>query len=87
MMDGRESLRLSPPVCFVKNSSIAARQRIIPHLDVKDIASHPDELRSSVPQAIQIAKSHPDAYIRYRLEIHLGSSEIQPFSPLPTMPE
>jgi len=72
---------------FVKNSSVAVRQRIIPHLDLKDAASYPEELRSFVPQAIQIAENHPDAYIRHRLEIQLGSSEIQLFSPLPPMPE
>jgi hypothetical protein len=56
---------------FVKNSSVAVRQRIIPHLDLKDAASYPEELRTFVPQAIQIAKNHPDAYIRHRVEIHL----------------
>lgn len=72
---------------FVKNRSVAVQQRIIPHLDLRNAGSYPEELRSFVPQAVQIAKNHPDAYIRHRLEIQLGSSEVQLFSPLPPMPD
>jgi hypothetical protein len=72
---------------FVKNPSFAVRQRIIPHLDLKNAGAYPEELRSFVPQTIQIARNHPDAYIRHRLEIQLGSGEIRFYSPLPPMPD
>lgn len=70
---------------FVINPSVSVRQRIIPHLDLKNVSSYPEQLRSFVPQAIQIARNHPDAYIRQRLEIQLGSNETQLFSPLPAI--
>lgn len=41
---------------FVINPSVSVRQRIIPHLDLKNVSSYPEQLRSFVPQAIQIAE-------------------------------
>ena len=72
---------------FVNNVSVLVRQRIIPHLDLKNASSYPEQLRPLVAEAIQIAMNHPDAYIRHRLEIRMGSSEAQLFSPLPAMPD
>ncbi len=70
---------------FVNNPSLLVRQRIIPHLDLIDPSSYPEELQPLVPQAIQIARNHADAYIRHRLEIEMGSDERQLFAPLPAM--
>jgi hypothetical protein len=70
---------------FVNNPSVLVRQRIIPHLDLIDVSSYPEELQPLVPQAIQIARNHPDAYIRHRLEIEMGSDERPLFAPLPAM--
>jgi hypothetical protein len=70
---------------FVNNPSVLVRQRIIPHLDLIDVSSYPEQLQPLVPQAIQIARNHPDAYIRHRLEIQMGSDDRQLFAPLPAM--
>jgi hypothetical protein len=68
---------------FVNNPNTVVRQRIIPHLELKDISLYPEELRPLVPRAIEIAKSSPDNYVRHRFEIHMGSNDEQLFSPLP----
>lgn len=73
---------------FVSNPSVMVRQRIIPHLDLRDALSYPEEFRPLVPQAIQIARSHEDGYIRHRLEIQTMSptqTQTQLFAPMPAM--
>jgi hypothetical protein len=70
---------------FVSNPSVLVRQRIIPHLDLRDASSYPEELRPLVAEAIQIAKNHDDGYIRHRLDIQTSPSETQLFAPLPAM--
>jgi len=70
---------------FVNNPSVLVRQRIIPHLDLINVSSYPEKFRPLVPQAVQIARNHSDDYIRHRLEIKMGSNEMQLFSPLPAM--
>lgn len=69
---------------FVNNPSVLVRQHIIPHLDLIDLSSYPEELQPLVRQAIQLARNHPDAYIRHRLEIEMGSDERQ-LAPWPAM--
>jgi hypothetical protein len=44
-----------------------------PHLDLKNASSYAEQLRSLVPEAIQVARNHQDAYIRRPLEISMGS--------------
>jgi hypothetical protein len=68
---------------FVSNPSVVVRQRIVPHLDLRNVASYPEEFQPFVPQAIQIARNHADDYIRHRIEIQMGTSEMRLFSPLP----
>ena len=70
---------------FVSNPSVLVRQRIIPHLDLTNVSSYPEEFKPLVPQAIQIARNHTDGYIRHRVEIQIGTNETQLFSPLPAM--
>lgn len=70
---------------FVSNPSVLVRQRIIPHLDLTNVSSYPEEFKPLVPQAIQIARNHTDGYIRHRVEIQMSSNETQLFSPLPAM--
>ncbi|MEH1767545.1 hypothetical protein [Nostoc sp.] len=66
---------------FVKNSSVEVRRSIIPSL-VLDPLLYPDELRHLIPEAIAIAKTHPDSYIRHRIEVQLGTeSLLQPLPP------
>jgi len=70
---------------FVNNPSVLVRQRIIPRLDLTNESSYPEEFRLFVPQAIRIAKSNTDDYIRHRVEIQIGTNETQLFSPLPAL--
>jgi hypothetical protein len=70
---------------FVSNPSVVVRQRIVPHLDLRNASSYPDEFQPLVPKAIQIARSHADDYIRHRIEIQMGTSKTPIYSPLPAM--
>lgn len=66
---------------FVNNSDLEVRRRIIPML-VLNRRKYPRDLRPLVEQAITIARSHSDAYIRHRVEIQLGT-ESGPLMPIP----
>jgi hypothetical protein len=52
---------------FVDNADLQVRRRIIPMLTLKS-KDYPEEYRSLVPIAVDIARSHPDEYIRHRVE-------------------
>jgi hypothetical protein len=65
---------------FVENADLDVRRRIIPMLSLEPEV-YPEEMRSLIPIAVEIARSHADAYIRHRVEIQLGASG--PFMPLP----
>ena len=55
---------------FVGNEDLNVRWCILPGLRL-DPASHPPELRGLVDTAVAIARSHPDQYIRHRVEIQV----------------
>lgn len=65
---------------FAANESVDVRRSIIPSLKLED-AAYPEELRPLVAEAIRIARSHPDDYIRQRVEVQLGTQAVIP--PLP----
>jgi len=65
---------------FVGNPDLNVRRRIIPMLRL-EAKVYPEELHSLIPAAIEIARSHPDEYIRHRVEIQLGSGG--PFMAIP----
>lgn len=65
---------------FVHNSDLEVRRRIIPLLDL-EAREYPRELRPLTKQAIDIARSHSDEYIRHRVEIQLGGCG--PLMPIP----
>lgn len=66
---------------FVKNSSVELCRSIIPSL-VLDPLLYPDELGHFIPEAIAIAKTHTDSYIRHQIEVELGTeSLLQPLPP------
>lgn len=68
---------------FVINSDVDVRRSIIGQLSL-DPADYPTELQPLIPQAVNIARHHPDDYIRHRVEIQLGSSSgTVTFKPLP----
>lgn len=60
---------------FVKNSSVELRRSIIPSF-VLDPLLYADELRHLIAEAIAIAKTHPDSYIRHRIEVQLGTQSL-----------
>jgi hypothetical protein len=65
---------------FVTNANVHVRRSIIPGLNL-DEAAYPDDLKPLVAQAIEIARSHPDDYIRHRVEVQLGNERL--LRPLP----
>lgn len=65
---------------FVDTDSTYVRQRIIPMLSLDD-SDYSFDASALIAKAIEIARSHPNDYIRHRIEIQLGSGG--PFRALP----
>jgi hypothetical protein len=65
---------------FVGNPDVDVRRRIIPGLQLEPEV-YPEELRPLIPVAIGIARSHPDEYIRHRVEVQLGAGGL--LKPIP----
>ena len=57
---------------FVHNEDLEVRRRIIPMLSLKP-EDYSEELRPLIARAIEIARRHPDEYIRHRVEKQLGA--------------
>ncbi len=76
----RERLRCQMLREFVANPDVDVRRRIIPMLRLEPEA-YPEELRPLIPVAVEIARSHPDEYIRHRVEVQLGDGG--PFMAIP----
>ena len=55
---------------FVGNENVDVRRCILPMLRLNP-ASYPPELHALVNAAVEIARSHPDEYIRHRVEIQV----------------
>jgi hypothetical protein len=66
---------------FVANQDWQVRQCIISMLELQPFY-YPLRLWPLVPRALNIARTHPDDYIRHRLRIQLGGS-----GPLMAWPE
>ncbi len=65
---------------FVNNQDLDVRRRIMPLLVLREDC-YPEELQPLVLRAVEIARAHPDDYIRHRVEIQLGAGG--PYMPLP----
>lgn len=65
---------------FVTNEDVTVRQRIVPLLSLDELA-YPPEDRALVARAIAIARTHPDEYVRHRIEVQLGAGG--PFKAIP----
>ncbi|WKK24068.1 hypothetical protein QZH56_36310 [Streptomyces olivoreticuli] len=52
---------------FVANDDLDVRRCILPGLSLKP-ESHPAELHGLVAEAVRIARTHPDEYLRHRVE-------------------
>ena len=65
---------------FVQNDDLLVRQRLIPMLSLNP-NHYSEELRPLIMLAIEIARTHPDKYIRHRVEVQLGGNG--PFMPIP----
>ena len=57
---------------FVANDDIDVRRSILPGLPLS-AAHYPGELHGLAARAISIARSHPDEYIRHRVEIQVNT--------------
>lgn len=76
----RERIRWQMLREFVGNSDLNVRRRIIPMLRLVPEA-YPEALRPLVPVAVEVARAHPDEYIRHRVEVQLGAGG--PFMAIP----
>lgn len=56
---------------FVANDHLDVRRCLLPRLPLRESA-YPPELHGLVAAAIALARSHPDTYIRHRVEIQVG---------------
>lgn len=65
---------------FVTNSDLHVRRSIVAMLNV-DPRAYPAALEPLVDRAIRIARTHPDDYIRQRIEVQLGTERL--LKPLP----
>ena len=65
---------------FVSNENVHLRRCILTQLNF-DEERYPEELRPLLPEAIRIARTHPDAYIRHQIRVQLG--ETTAYVPLP----
>ncbi len=60
---------------FVSNDNVTVRRQVIPSLNL-DEESYSLELKPLVQKAIEIARTHPDEYIRHRVEVQLGNERL-----------
>lgn len=58
---------------FVECEDLDVRRSIIPRLSLSP-SSYPPEWQHLIPEAIHLARTHHDAYIRHRVEIQVGTS-------------
>lgn len=65
---------------FITNTDLDVRRSIVASLNL-DPDLYPDELKPLINQAIQIARSHSDEYIRHRIEVQIGEEKL--LKPLP----
>ena len=65
---------------FVWNENLDLRRNLIPSLNL-DVGVYPDSHKPLVARAIDIARKHPDGYIRHRLQVQLGEKHL--FWPMP----
>ncbi|WP_327736459.1 hypothetical protein OG749_24435 [Streptomyces nojiriensis] len=56
---------------FVHNEHVDVRRCVLPLLPLRK-SSYPPELHDLVEEAVAIARSHPDEYIRHRVEHQVG---------------
>jgi hypothetical protein len=65
---------------FVANEDLDVRRCILPGLSLKP-AHYRDDLRELVATAVHIARTHPDEYIRHRVEYQVGWATTSRSSP------
>lgn len=80
LSDLRNRMRVQMLQEFVYNEDLEVRRRIIPALKL-EAEYYPEELHPLIQRAIEIARAHPDEYIRHRVEIQLGGGG--PFNAIP----
>lgn len=81
--DLRERRRCLALRTFVENENVHLRRCLLAGLRL-DASLYPKELIPLVPEAIRIARTHPDEYLRHRVEVQLGANV--PYMPLPSRP-
>lgn len=78
--DLRQRIRDKSLTEFVANDDTQVRRCIIPSL-CTDESAYSSDIRELVSVAIEIARNHPDDYIRHRIQVQLGNERL--FQALP----
>ena len=65
---------------FINNENVDVRRRILIGLP---LTKFPRSLASEVSKAVEIARAHPDEFLRHRVEVQLRD-DVGPLRPLPT---
>jgi hypothetical protein len=65
--DLRQEWRQTALHVFLTNEDLDVRRCILPGLDLRE-SHYPEELHEMVREAIRIARTHPDEYLRHRVE-------------------
>jgi hypothetical protein len=60
---------------FVWNENLHLRRNLIASLNL-DVGAYPDSHKPLVARAIDIARKHPDDYIRHRLQVQLAETHL-----------
>lgn len=71
LADLRSTIAITMLKEFVENNDLDVRRSIIPQLSLNPLR-YSEEWKLLIPTAIHIARTHPDDYIRHRIEIQLG---------------
>ena len=66
---------------FVSTESVDVQRSIIPRLTLENPEAYPESHQQLVQQAVDIARTHDDDYIRHRVEVQLGNESL--LQPLP----
>jgi hypothetical protein len=77
LADVRQRERVLLIETFVSNADLDVRRSVLGHLSF-DVDAYPDSHKPLVAKAIQVARTHPDEYIKKRLQFQLGETDLIP---------
>jgi len=74
LADLRSTIAITMLKEFIENEDLDVRRALIPQLSFR-ASRYPEVWQSLIPTALSIARTHPDDYIRHRVEIQIKSAD------------